>query len=119
MVSRYLTSLALFAVVCAIFSSAQGAVVYDESVAGDLSNSGAGPTVVNLGFWSNLIFGSTGFEAGAMDRDYFSITVPAGAVLSSLTVLPGTSVGGDVTFIGVQVGPQVTVSPAPIDAAGL
>src|SRR6478735_3993329 len=105
MVSRYLTRSALLAVSCAIFSSAQAAVVYDESVAGDLSNSGASPTVVHVGLGSNLISGSTGVGAAGIDRDYFSITVPSDAALGSLTVLPGTSPSGDVTFIGVQVGP--------------
>jgi hypothetical protein len=120
MIARYLTYSALFALSCAVFSSAQGAV-YDEADAGDFSNSGLSPTVLHLGLGSNFISGSTGSGAGpaGIDPDYFSITVPSRAVLSSLTVLPGTTVGGDVTFIGVQVGPQVTVSPDATDATGL
>jgi hypothetical protein len=119
MVPQYLTRSALFALSCAVLLSAQGAVVYDESITGDLSNSGARPTVVHVGLGSNLILGSTGFGAAGIDRDYFSITVPSGAALSSLTVLPGTSVGGDATFIGVQVGPQVTVATDASTATGL
>jgi hypothetical protein len=119
MVPRYLTRLALSALSCGVFSSAQGAVVYDESIDGNFSNSGLSPTVVHVGLGSNVISGSTGFGAGGIDRDYFSITVPSGAALSSLTVLPGTVVGGDVSFIGVQVGPQVTVATDASTATGL
>lgn len=119
MVPRYLTRRALFALSCAVFSGAQGAVVYDESSNGDLSNSGTSPTVIQVALGHNLISGSTGFGADGIDRDYFSITVPSGTALSSLTVLPGTSVGGDVSFIGVQVGAQVTVPPDASTASGL
>lgn len=119
MVPRYLILAALFALSSGVFSSAQGAVVYNESVAGDLSNSGSSPTLMHVGLGSNLISGSTGFGPAGIDRDYFSITVGSGAVVSSLTVLPGTSVGGDVSFIGVQVGPQVTVATDASTAAGL
>ena len=119
MVPRYLTRSALIALSCMVLLNAQGAVVYDESVAGDLSDSGLSPTVLHLGLGSNLISGTTGFGAPAIDRDYFSIIVPSGAELSSLTVLPGTSEGGDVSFIGVQVGAQVTVATDASSADGL
>jgi hypothetical protein len=119
MVPRYLTRSALVALSCIVFSSAQSAVVYDESIDGDLSNFGLNPTVVHLGLGSNLILGTTGFGATEVDRDYFSIVVPFGAMLNSLTVLPGTSEGGDVSFIGVQVGAQVTVATDASSADGL
>jgi len=119
MLARYLTRSALFALVWGGFSTANAAVVYDESVAGDFSNSGLNPTVVRLGEGSNLISGSTGFGAAGVDQDYFSITVPSGSMLSSLIVLPGTTVSGDVSFIAVQRGPQVTVPPNTTTASGL
>jgi PEP-CTERM motif len=69
---------------------------------------------------SNQIFGATGSDTtGAVDRDYFVITVPTGFELSSITVLPGTVSGGSLSFIGVEAGPQVTVSPNAASAAGL
>jgi hypothetical protein len=79
------------------------------------------PTAVSVGLGSNPILGSTGNHTGTgIDLDYFSITVPSGAALSSLTVLPGTSINGDSSFIGVQAGPQVTVAaPFPLNASGL
>lgn len=119
MLARWLTRSAFFALVCGVVSTAHGAVVYDESVDGNFSNSGLSPTVVHVDLGSNLISGSTGFGAAGVDRDYFSLTVPTGAMLSSLIVLPGTTVSGDVSFIGVQRGPQVTVPSDTTTASGL
>jgi hypothetical protein len=39
--------------------------------------------------------------------------------LGSITELPGTQVGGALSFIGMEAGPQVTVSPDATTAAGL
>ena len=49
-----------------ILSFSSGAtVVYDESVNGDLSDSAAAPTTINLGLGSNEIIGTIGVIAGA------------------------------------------------------
>ncbi len=99
---------------------AHASVIYDESISGDLSNSGLTPTVLTVSIGSNQIFGTTG-AAAEPDRDYFTFTVPTGLLLSAITILPGTqSIGpsGD-SFFGVQVGPQVTVPVLPPDATGL
>jgi hypothetical protein len=88
MLTRYLTRSVLFALVCGVFTNAHGALGYDESVSGDLSNSGLTPTAVSVGLGSNPILGSTGNHTGTgIDLDYFSITVPSGAALSSLSIL--------------------------------
>jgi len=92
---------------------------YDESVSGDLSDDGLGPTFVALAAGSNPIHGSTGKRLGTIDRDYFTITVPSGETLSAITLLPGTGVSGTFSFIGVQQGTQVTVSPDATSVAGL
>ena len=69
---------------------------------------------------SNDIFGTVGTSAtGVGEPNYFVVTVPTGFALSSITVLPGTEVGGSVSFIGLEAGPQVTVSPDATSAAGL
>jgi hypothetical protein len=47
------------------------------------------------------------------------VTVPVGFAVGSLTELPGTEVGSNFSFIGVEAGPQVTVSPNATSAAGL
>src|SRR5690349_11870530 len=84
--------LALVALSCAVFGNVQAGVAYDESKDGDFSNVGSKPTSVHTHLGSNLISGSTGSGPNGVDRDYFSITVPLGAQLSSLIVEPGTSV---------------------------
>jgi outer membrane scaffolding protein for murein synthesis (MipA/OmpV family) len=99
--------------------SLQGGTVYNEATQGDLSNSGLSPTPITVTSGSNQIFGTTGRGANGLDRDYFTITVPTGLQLTSIMELAGTSVGGAVSFIGIQAGNQVTVSPNATDATGL
>jgi len=80
-------------------SSVYAATVYNEAISGDLSNSGLTPTAVTVALGSNQVFGTTGL-AGALDRDYFSITVAPGLQLNAIMVLPGTMSGG-ISFIGL------------------
>lgn len=118
MSSRYSFASAVLALTCSL-PPAVMAANYDEGTLGDLSNSGLTPTVISVGLGSNLISGMTGSSASGIDRDYFSVTIPNGAGLSGLTVSDGTAVGIAVSFIGVQAGPQVTVSTSSFSAAGL
>jgi hypothetical protein len=97
--------------------SALGATVYNESVSGDLSNSGLTPTLITVSAGENDVFGTTGRQ-GAVDRDYFTFTVPSGFELAAIDVLPGTTTAG-VSFIGVQSGAQVTLPVNAANAAGL
>jgi hypothetical protein len=95
-------------------------IIYDESVSGDLSNSGLSPTSLTVGVGSNQVFGTTGSVPGAgVDRDYFTISIGAGMDLTAITVLPGTSVGGSLSFFGMEAGNQVTVATNAATAAGL
>jgi hypothetical protein len=96
-------------------------VIYNESVSGDLSNSGTAPTVLTIAVGSNQVFGTTGKTNSIVDRDYFTFTVPAGDMLSAITVLPGTQTLGNLglSFIGMEAGPEVTVGTSPPDASGL
>jgi hypothetical protein len=96
-------------------------VIYDESVSGDLSNSGPTPTLLTVSPGSNQLFGTTGKTNIVIDRDYFTFTVPDGMELSGLTVLPGTQTLGTLgeSFIGIEEGPEVTVSTGASNAAGL
>jgi hypothetical protein len=115
--TRYL----LFALSVELLSAAWasgGVVAYDESVSGDFSNSGLTPTVVNVGLGSNQVYGTTGRSA-AVDRDYFSITVPNGEWLSGITLLPGTQTLGASSFVGIEAGSQVTLPTNATSAAGL
>ena len=99
--------------------SLQASTVYNETAQGDLSNSGLNPTRVTVAVGSNQIFGTTGRDANGIDRDYFTITVPTGLQMTSLIELAGTSVGGAVSFLGMQAGSQVTVPTSAVDATGL
>jgi hypothetical protein len=102
-------------------TAVQAGVIYDESVSGDLSNSGLAPTLLTVSLGSNQLFGTTGKTNNVIDRDYFTFTVPDGMELSGLTVLPGTQTLGTLgeSFIGIEEGPQVTVSTVATDATGL
>ena len=101
---------------------AHAATAWDEAVSGDMANLGATPTAVFFGLGSNLIRGTTGRNgAGVVDRDYFTFTVAAGWQLQTLTVLPGSTFlgGAGASFIGMQVGPVMTVDPTSGSATGL
>jgi len=100
-------------------SPAHAVVAYDEGASGDLSNSGASPTIISLIIGDNIISGTSGKNsAGVIDRDYFTFTLASNQILTAINVLPGTVPIG-LSFIGVQSGNQVTVSPAGPTAAGL
>ena len=114
------TLLGVAALSCTV-CSAHAANGWNEAVSGDLANVGTSPTPVTLGLGSNLIAGSTGRTSGVVDRDYFSVSIAPGQQLSAVNVLAGTAAtnAGGVSFIAVQAGLQVTVSPTGGSAAGL
>lgn len=97
--------------------SASAAVVYDESVSGNASPSGLTPTVVLLAQGSNQILGTNGNATAASLRDYFAFTIPTGLMLTSLTLLD-TNIG-NIGFIGLQAGNQITLPTNTATAAGL
>lgn len=68
--------------------SSGAAVVYDEAVDGDLSDSAAAPTTINLGLGSNEIIGSIGLIPGAPtdQHDAFSLGL-SGLNLIAINVL--------------------------------
>jgi hypothetical protein len=101
--------------------AAHGDTIYNESVSGDLSNSGLTPTLLTVSLGPNDLFGTTGKTGTVVDRDYFTFTVPQGLELTAITVLPGTQTLGPLgdSFIGIESGPEVTVSTAATDATGL
>ncbi len=111
------------AVPCAVWGLAGSvhAADWNEATNGDLSGFGLAPTVLNLGVGANAVRGTTGraVAGGPVDLDYFTVTVPAGHLLSQLNVLAGTSALGDGSFIGLMSGATFTVSPTPATAAGL
>ena len=101
-------------------AAAQAATVWDEGTQGDLSGNGLAPTPVALQPGSNLLLGSTGRGSAGVDRDYFVFTLADGFQLDAVTLLEGSTFLGQqsLSFIGVQAGPQVTVSPTSGSATG-
>lgn len=113
-----------FLLVCAFLygTAAHGDTLYNESVSGDLSNSGLTPTLLTVALGLNDLFGTTGKSTdNIIDRDYFAFTVPQGQYLTAINVLPGTQTLGPLgdSFLGIESGPEVTVSTAATDATGL
>lgn len=115
---RVLSCFGALALLGSIASVSHAQLAYNESVSGDFSNSGLTPTSVTLHSGSNQIFGTTG-RGTAVDRDYFTVTVPSHFTLTSIIELPGTTVGGDSSFIGMQAGSQVTLPTNTVTATGL
>ena len=93
-----------------------------ELIDGDLSGNFLSPTPVAL--VANGITTVSGTIAGAgagvsTDLDYFTVTVPAGQVLSALFVRPGTTSGGAIgSFIGIFLGATGT-NPATTTGSNL
>lgn len=111
-----MTRLLSFTLVAAI--AIQGATIYDESISGDLSDSGLSATVLSFTSGSNQVLGTTGIST-SFDRDYFTFTVPVGLQLDAIMLLSGTSFSSSVSFIGMQAGTQVTLPTSPPSADGL
>jgi hypothetical protein len=118
---RFLVFSAVLSLSVGLGSSAFGGTLWDSTVNGPLSTSGLAPTVLGpMTLGSNEVFATTGLSAaGVVDQNYFTVTVPTGFALASLTELAGTEVGGAASFIGLEAGSQVTVGSNPATAAGL
>lgn len=107
-------SLSLFwgIVACSAAFATPASTVWDEAGDGDLSSDGLAPTSLIVATGSNSIFGTVGDSGQGIDRDYFTFTVPVDTALTSIMLLNNTSVSGSVSFMAIQGGPQVTVTPA-------
>lgn len=95
----------------AVSATASADMIYNESIDGDLSGNGLAPTSLLFGAGSNQVLGTTGDPGTGIDRDYFTFFVPEGMTLSGITLLPNTFVSGSSSFMGMQAGPQLTVTP--------
>ena len=90
---------ALLAVVC----QAKAAVLWDESVSGDLTNNQAAPNAFTLSTGTNAVIGSLRTSASTDNQDWIALTVPAGLQLSALVLKAYTSTDAQ-GFTGVQSG---------------
>ena len=118
MAHRGSKSLLTIVLVLTMFSIAHANTIYSESVNGELSNNGLTPTVIPVNAGSNIISGTTGGNTGVDFRDYFTIFVPPGLELVSLIEMAGTQ-AGNVGFLGLQSGSQVTLPTNSVTADGL
>ena len=83
------------------------AVLYDESIAGDISNDHTDPLPLSLGLGENIISGTL---TSGSDRDLFTLTVPTGLSITDLRVL-AFSGGGNASFLFAVPGARLRDSP--------
>jgi hypothetical protein len=99
------SSLLVSVVLIANSPSAVGQVVlWNESTQGELSHLQPTPTILpNLQLGTNSVIGSVNNTAGANPRDWFTVTVPTGLVLTQYvnSAFNSTDVQG---FTGFQIG---------------
>jgi hypothetical protein len=105
--------LSLFgALAFAITGSAQ-AVVYFESIDGDLSGDNNAPTILNFSVGNNVINGVMGddeFGVGLpLDRDFFTFTIDPGEYLTAINVTQYQLLGGSGSFYAISAGTSITI----------
>ena len=87
----------------AVFTQAQAAILWDESVSGDLTNNQAAPITFTLSSGTNAIIGSLRTSSAADNQDWIALTVPVGLQLSAVVLAAYTSTDAQ-GFTGVQSG---------------
>src|SRR6186713_630801 len=111
---RALWLFATVAIGCLCAPAQAQILLYDEFAQGDLSNNRFSPTPFNLPVGISQLLGNMeGDVGGVIDRDYFSITIPQGHVLSQL-VLEQYFSNDPVAFIAIQPGPIFPNDPATV-----
>jgi hypothetical protein len=88
------------------------ASVYNEPTAGDFSDDRLAPTALPLAFGDTTLFGiASGIRLDdTFDRDYFTITIPAGQRLASASLDSYVS-ADQAAFIGLVAGPNFPLTP--------
>lgn len=87
---------------------------YNEATNGDFSGNHLAPTLFALDSGANQILGTFGKSIipNVVDLDYFTVVVPTGYRLDRL-MLTSLEQGGANSFLAVEVGSQLTLSPVP------
>ena len=93
------------------------AASWNETLQGDLSNNGLAPSALALELGINSVKGS--FNGVAPERDYLAVMIPMDLQLSELLIGDGFIQNDARSFIGVQAGSTMTVSPTSGSANGL
>ncbi len=93
--------------------SANADLIYDEAVAGDLSDDNLAPSLIPLVEGSTIVTGST--TASPLDRDIFTFTVPTGQELVAV-ILQAYIAGDDQSFFAVAEGATIAslLNPAAL-----
>lgn len=86
-------------------SPSEAVVLHDEGSAGDLSNDRLAPTALFPAVGTNSIIATSVFG----DREYFSLTLPAGTQLEAINLVSFST--ADLAFIAVQSGSTFTEPP--------
>jgi hypothetical protein len=99
---------------------AHGDVIWNENSNGDLSDNRLVPSVLGVAPGSNQLIGLMAGEIGpsVIDLDYFTITVPAGQVLSQLVLESYFSLD-DFAFLAIQPGPIFPNDPSTVEPGDL
>ena len=105
----------ILSLIGALAASASAVPIWTEGVDGDLSNDRLAPT--SLGVLGNGTHGISGTTVVG-DRDYFTIVIPSGSVLSQI-VLTQFDQPLELAFLAVQSGTTITVDPLAPSAATL
>ncbi len=104
---------------CLVAAARAQPVIWDEFTQGDLSNDRFHPTPLAPPLGESQLVGSLDGDTGTgIDRDYYSITIPQGQVLSQL-VLEQYFSDDPVSFIAIQPGPVFPNDPATVNPGDL
>ena len=103
-------------VLISLMASSFGAAAanYNEAANGDFSNNHLAPTIITLDSGANQILGTFGKSniPNVADLDYFTVVVPTGHRLDRL-MLTSLDQGGANSFLAVEIGSRLTLSPIP------
>lgn len=106
----------------ALTAPARADVFWNEPSQGDLSNDRFNPTPFTLHAGSNQLIGflagDDGTGTGTFDRDYYSITIPAGLQLSEINCQAYFSID-NFAFIAIQPGPTFPNDPTTTNPGDL
>lgn len=105
------------AVILGFTSTANAAIMYDESVNGDLSDDNLAPTQLGSAeLGSNIVKGST--DNDPLEPDFWSLTIDPGYLLSAI-ILNEYSNEDDASFFAVSQGDQITSITDGSDLLGI
>jgi hypothetical protein len=94
------------------------AASWNEAIQGELSSNPLAPSTLTLDLGSNSVIGSFNPQ-GVYDPDYLTVIVPTGTQLSGLLYGSNFVINDARSFIGVDIGTTVDLTPTPTSQFGL